>query len=45
MNKITWNELDGNWKIEGVELQILPHKVYGALYKLIYYGITQLSPK
>lgn len=45
MNRITWNQPDGSWGIKGVELQTLPPKVYGALYKLMDYEKTGLSPK
>ncbi len=45
MNRITWNEPDGSWGIKGVKLETLPPKVYGALYKLMNYEKTGLSPK
>lgn len=45
MNRMTWNQPDGSWGIEGVELETLPPKVYGALYKLMDYEKTGLSPK
>lgn len=45
MNRITWNESDGSWGIKGVKLEALPPKVYGALYKLMNYEKTGLSPK
>ena len=33
--KITWRKPDGSWGIEGVNLAVLPPKVYGALCKLM----------
>ena len=45
MNRITWNESDGSWGIKGAKLETLPPKVYGALYKLMNYEKTGLSPK
>lgn len=34
-SKITWRTPDGLWGIEGVDLAVLPPKVYGALCKLM----------
>ena len=34
-SKITWRTPDGLWGIEGVNLAVLPPKVYGALCKLM----------
>lgn len=32
--RLTWNTQDGSWGVHGVDLETVPAKIYGALYKL-----------
>ena len=44
MKRITWKTPDGSWGVEGIPLDEIDHRLYGALCKLKDYEDSGLSP-